>query len=163
MGKEIELPKGVSVAGLLMKVDCTPEGRKNCKGRCCCAPSIHALSSITDEEYERMPEAMRKKLNPKSERWGYTIQAKEDGYCSFIDLCCAGEIDHKPARCWMYPLVLNKHGTLVADVRYLNLHCPNSGKGPALYIALKDEIILVYGKKYYQHLCRLVKEYGEEN
>lgn len=69
---------------------------------------------------------------------------------------CTFSLEDKPISCLLYPLRLNKSGTLILHQRavYANGICKGNfgdGDGPLLIDAIRDCLVVLFGKKQYEH------------
>lgn len=132
----------ISIPWLSKKVDCTPEGRKLCQGKCCTGGYYH------ENELWRVPEGLRHMLVKKDDgRYGTQPYPPPNGRCPLYDICMNNAIV-KPQFCWLYPIVINKNGTMILS-SWVVRNCPNYGKGEEAWISLKDNIIEALGQDTY--------------
>lgn len=146
---KIPRPMKVSKKWLKKKVDCTAEGRKKCGGRCC---MNGRYGTYGREEISKLPHELRDTLVPKGEF--YVVPTDEKNNCSFISTCLKHP-EYKPLRCWLAPLKINKNNTLILQ-QFCTLHCPNYGKGDEIWKTLKNDLVYVFGSKFYSDLSRIM-------
>lgn len=137
--------------GWLSKIlECTPEGRKKCKGYCCCNHSSKIKEHETfvrysKAEYQKLPPLFKKHVGKDR------IVKTKNGACALIPLCLKYP-EHKPTECKLAPLTITK-GRLVLQYGAICGGCPNFKKGDTpLYTAMKDNIIDIFGISFYERL-----------
>ena len=139
----------ISIAWARKHIDCTPEGRKVCKGRCCKFKNGHGRYSIDD--MQKLP----KDLQDRLERKGDLYYCKSNnGVCDFIDICIKRP-EIKPVGCKLYPFVFNRKGRLVF---FKGVHtCPNFNKGnKTAFENCKNDLIDLFGEDWYETTLQLL-------
>jgi len=143
-----------SRAWLSKNFDCTPEGRKICQGKCCKSVKYSEKTKkgiyvkYREEEWELIPDDIKKKIEPflLDER---IVKVTEDG-CSLGNFCMKHP-EYEPRECKISPLTFSKDGLL--KVGYGNMfRCPNYKKGKPVWISMKDNLISLFGDKFYNRL-----------
>jgi len=144
-----------SKAWLKSIFDCTPEGRKICQGACC----KHHVNKTTkkniyvkyrDDEWALIPDNIKKEIIPflMEDR---TVKNK-DGVCTLIPFCMKHP-EYEPRECKITPLTFSKDGVLKVGRMNILGRCPNFKKGNTpVWIALKDNLISLFGEKFYKRL-----------
>lgn len=142
----------ISKIGMLASIECSPENRLKCSGMCCnltnsCRPTFH------EEEIRKLPKHLRKFL-------------EKDGSMKVINHpCpireeCLKNPNIKSTDCALAPLGFNKQGTLIIKRWVWLKPCPfynNKKTRKAIYIAMKDCLIQVFGEKIYQQIVKEVE------
>ena len=138
---------------LSIHLDCTNEGRKMCKGHCCYGHVDKTKKNriqveYYNEEWERIPNNIKTQIKPFLTEEG-TVKVN-NGSCSLIDFCLRNP-KYKPRECKLSPLTFNSKKKLIMSNGSC-LHCPNFKKGPEVWISMKDNLIELFGKEFYDRL-----------
>jgi len=144
----------ISIAWANKIVDCTPEGRKKCEGRCCC---FNMHGRYYPNELKRLPARLRDRLVFKE---GQFYCKDNNGICDFIDDCMEHP-EYRPVQCKIYPFTFNKKGRLVLTDGAV-LQCLNFNKGnKTIFENLKTDLIDVFGEDWYNEKLKEIMEAKE--
>jgi hypothetical protein len=149
-------------------LDCTPEGRKRCGGECCTKhvnrETEHRIHvQYYNKEWNLIPKHVKKELQPFLTK--DRIVKNVNGECSLISKCLEYP-KYKPRECKLSPLVFNKKGKLglsyqkicCVPPKYDTYRCPNYKKGPEVWVAMKDNLIDLFGKDVYDRIKKDMEE-----
>jgi len=150
-------PEEIKISKNWMNVilDCTPKGRKFCKGKCCYDHGDKKDKGIfvryTDDEVKKLPKSFKKHIKDNN-----VVKVDKDGKCELINLCMKYP-KYKPIECKLIPLTIDKRGLLQIYVGSLS-GCPNLNRGKTpVYIAMKDNLIDLFGEEFYKRLENKMK------
>jgi hypothetical protein len=154
---------------LRLRINCTPEGRRVCQGKCCKSPTLSGL--YEERELDKLPEDIKRLLIPQTitdkptymaGRRAYSIPKNDRNECVLADMCIRHP-ELKPAICWLFPLQLKKTGNeyRLEFHHWAMLHCPNFGEGPEAWVALKGDIIQLFGEEFYKRLEEEMRKPGD--
>jgi hypothetical protein len=146
--------------------DCTLEGRKICGGKCCYGhvdiptnKKIHV--QYTNDEWKEIPKEKKEEI--KKYLTKEMIVKVNEEECSLINFCLENP-KFKPRECKLSPLTFSKKGVLRVEYRKIcgpppdrKPWCPNYKKGPPVWIAMKDNLIDLFGEEFYDRLKQDMK------
>jgi len=146
-----------SKAWLRQHFNCTAEGRKICGGKCCIHKTGKIFVKYYDTEWKLIPDDIKEIIKPHLNSDRKVIH--KEGVCTLVDFCLKYP-KWKPRECKLTPLSITKKGVLRVSYQKIcatppnfdTFNCPMYKKGPEVWVALKDNLIDLFGEEFYDRL-----------
>lgn len=142
----------ISIAWAKKHIDCTPEGRKVCQGKCCTDHAPMGQGRYYPNEISKLPQHIKEQLEERNNQF-YVVK-ENDSPCPLIKDC----LEHpewKPLQCKLWPFAFNKKGRVVMYRGVFN--CPNFKKGnKTAFENCKNDLIDLFGKEWYESTLQLL-------
>ena len=131
----------ISIAWATKHIDCTPEGRRICQGKCCTMKSPMGQGRYLSEELSKLPAHIKNQLDEHR-----VVKKEHDAPCPLIDDCLKHP-EWKPIQCKLYPFLIRNNKLVM---RRGIFHCPNWNKGEqTVFENCKQDLIEIFGEEWY--------------
>jgi len=139
----------ISIAWATKHINCTPEGKKICQGRCCKFKNGHGR--YYPNELKKLPNGLQERLRYKD---GQFFCTDNNGVCDFIDECLQHP-EYRPDQCKIWPFVERKKKLIMINIP---LNCPQYGKGEkTAFESCEKDLVDVYGRAWYNEKALQLK------